>query len=152
MMIVCRHSVSCSLCWVMQLELAAFVRLNESAMIWLWVLFCSVGNLEIIVAELCVCVWCVFERERGAQRGLTVLNLETLLNIYLSLQSSFQVDLQVVVTVGGPGVEEDGEKRTKQDKTGELMKEYRGREEDTEEVIILTPVLVLIRTSTMEVL
>lgn len=62
------------------------------------------------------------------------------------------MDLQVVVRVGGPGVEEDGEKRTKQGKSGELMKEYRGREEGTEEVIILLPVLVLIRTSRMEVL
>lgn len=57
-----------------------------------------------------------------------------------------------MVTVGGTGVEEDGEKRRKQDKTGEIMKEDRGREEDTQEVIILTLVLVLIRTSTMEVL
>lgn len=62
------------------------------------------------------------------------------------------MDLQVVVRVGGAGVEEDGEKSRKQDKTGEILKEDRGREEDTQEVIILTLVLVLIRTSTLEAL
>lgn len=54
------------------------------------------------------------------------------------------MDLQVVVTVGGTEVEEDGEKRRKQDKTGENVKEDRGREERRGSV--------LIRTSTMEVL
>lgn len=62
------------------------------------------------------------------------------------------MDLQVVVRVGGAGVEEDGEKSRKQDKTGEILKEDRRREEDTQEVIILTLVLVLIRTSTLEAL
>lgn len=62
------------------------------------------------------------------------------------------MDLQVVVTVGGTGVDEDGEKRREQDKTEEVMKEDRGREEDTQRVIIMTLVLVWIRTSTMEVL
>lgn len=62
------------------------------------------------------------------------------------------MDLQVVVTVGGTEVEEDGEKRREQDKTREIVKEDRGREEDTQEVIILDLVLVLIRTAAMEVL
>lgn len=57
-----------------------------------------------------------------------------------------------MVRVGGAGVEEDGEKSRKQDKTGEILKEDRRREEDTQEVIILTLVLVLIRTSTLEAL
>lgn len=57
-----------------------------------------------------------------------------------------------MVTVGRTEVEEDGEKRRKQDKTREIVKEDRGREEDTQEVIILDLVLVLIRTASMEVL
>lgn len=57
-----------------------------------------------------------------------------------------------MVTVGRTEVEEDGEKRRKQDKTREIVKEDRGREEDTQEVIILDLVLVLIRTAAMEVL
>lgn len=35
------------------------------------------------------------------------------INIYLPLKSSFQVDLQVVVTVGGMGEEMGGEKNEK---------------------------------------
>lgn len=58
----------------------------------------------------------------------------------------------MVVTVGRTEVEEDGEKRRKQDKTRESVKEDRGREEDTQEVIMLDLVLVLIRTAAMEVL
>lgn len=57
-----------------------------------------------------------------------------------------------MVTVGRTEVEEDGEKRRKQDKTREIVKEDRGREEDTQEVIILDLVLVLIRAASMEVL
>lgn len=57
-----------------------------------------------------------------------------------------------MVTVGGTEVEEDGEKRREQDKTREIVKEDRGREEDTQEVIILDLVLVLIRTAAMEIL
>lgn len=57
-----------------------------------------------------------------------------------------------MVTVGATEVEEDGAKRRKQDKTREIVKEDRGREEDTQEVIILDLVLVLIRTAAMEVL
>lgn len=56
-----------------------------------------------------------------------------------------------MVTVGG--TEEDGEKRREQDKTREKeAKEDRGRAEDTQQVIILTLVLVWMGTSTMEVL
>lgn len=57
-----------------------------------------------------------------------------------------------MVTVGRSEVEEDGAKRRKQEKTREIVKEDRGREEDTQEVIILDLVLVLIRTAVMEVL
>lgn len=97
---------------------------------------------------MCACV-----RESKRERDSKGIDCFELINsnIYLSLKSSFQVDLQVVVTVGGTGVEEDGDKRTKQDTTKEIMKKDRGREEDTQEVI-LSLILVLIRTSTKEIL
>ena len=99
---------------------------------------------------MCVCA-CLRESKRDRDSKVIYFFELIDLNIYLSLKSSFQVDLQVVVTVGGTGVEEDGDKRTKQDTTKEIMKKDRGREEDTQEVI-LSLILVLIRTSTKEIL
>lgn len=72
MMILGRHSFPFSLCRMIQLELEAFVRLNWPCYDMAFGIFCSVGNLEIIVAAACTCVCvyvcmsvCVRERNGG---------------------------------------------------------------------------------------